>query len=397
MKTIKSIILPVTLLGLLASSCSKVKDLVPSEGQEINEQAKSFKKYDFEPTVFNLSNFDKDGLQGLLNKTKQNSMTFLRDSAWADGKGKTSFYESTEIPAVLEDTRRKLYLGAIIKGEDAINVDNVNSVFIAPQHRNPITMYVNFPTDSIARTTLPSKRVENEYLRNALKAGSGIQIQSFTYEQSQFQKTEELKKSFGANLDLGKILTVDYLDTLSKSTFKTKVRAEFTQENFSVNIEPPIYEPFLKESFDIKTIGPYEPLIVSSVTYGRKGIFFMESDSSYSMVKQTLNVAFNLSAEMLGVSATGKLGDKFYAELSLRLTKQQIALIQNARIKVYIIGVDGKSTVEAVTGGLAGFAKVIAQNGNFTPDNPGVILYYSLNYLRDFGTFRNKFKLNIAY
>lgn len=397
MKTIKSIILPVTLLGLLASSCSKVKEMVPNEGQEINAQAKGLKKYDFEPTVFNLYNFDKDGLQGLLNKTKQNSMTFLRDSAWADGKGKTSFYESTEIPAVLEDTRKQLYLGAIIKGEDAINVDNVKTVFIPVQHRNPITMYVNFPTDSISRTVLPLKNQDLAYMRAALKAGSGIQIQSFTYEQSQFQKTEELKKSFGANLDLGKILTVDYLDTLSKSTFKTKVRAEFTQENFSINIEPPIYAPFLKESFDIKTIGPYEPLIVSSVTYGRKGIFFMESDSSYSMVKQTLNIALNLSAEMLGVSSSGKLGDKFYAELNLRLTNEQKATIQNSRIKVYIIGVDGKSTVQAVTGGLAGFAKVISENGNFSADNPGAILYYSLNYLRDFGTFRNKFKLNIAY
>jgi|GEM_PF-497648 len=397
MKKIKTILFYLPVICLLIASCSKIKDLVPNEGQETSAQTKSFKKYAFAPTTFKLSSYDKDGVQGLLNKTKQNVISFLKDSAWADGTGKTAFYESTEIPAVLDDTRKLLYLGAIIKGEDAINVDNVKTVFIPAQHRNPITMYVNFPTDSISRTTLPLKSQDIGYMRVALKAGSGTQIQSFTYEQSQFQRTEELKKSFGANLDLGKILTGNYLDTLSKSSFKTKVRAEFTQENFSINIEPPIYEPFLKPSFDINTIGPYEPLIVSSVTYGRKGIFFMESDSSYSMVKQTLNVAFNLSAEMLGVSSTGKLGDKFYAELGLRLTKEQKATIQNSRIHVYIIGVDGKSTVEAVTGGLAGFAKVISENGNFSADNPGAILYYSLNYLRDFGTFRNKFKLNIKY
>ncbi|MGJ1323415.1 thiol-activated cytolysin family protein [Sphingobacterium faecium] len=390
-KALKCIIL-MSLAIVLATSCSKTKDLVGVDSSKQNE----LKKINYKPTVINLSAFDKESFKSLANRKKQNSLTYLRDSIWANDGGKSFFYETTEIPAVLEETRRKLYLGAIIKGTAALDIDNFVPLQIAASYRNPITMYANFPTDSIYRTVMPSKIQDLSYLRAALKAGSGIQIQSFSYEQSQFRKTEELKKSFGANLNLGKILTVDYLDTLSNSQFNTLVRAEFTQENFSINIEPPIYEPFLKPNFNLSIFEGVRPLIVSSVTYGRKGIFIMESDSSYNMVKNTLAVALTLSAELLGESSESKLGPAFSAELKARLTKEQTATLQNSRMKVYIIGADGRSIVQAVTGGLAGFAKVLSENGNFTPESPGDILYYSLNYLDDFETFRNRFQINVA-
>ena len=390
-KALKYIML-LSLPIVLATSCSKTKDLGSVEQSKQNQ----LKKFNYKPTVINLSTFDKESFESLANSKKQNSLTYLRDSIWANGGGKSFFYETTEIPAVLEETRKKLYLGAIIKGTAALDINNFVPELIAPSYRNPITMYVNFPTDSIYRTVLPSKFQDIAYMRAALKAGSGIQIQSFSYEQSQFRKAEELKKSFGANVNLADILTVDYLDTLSSSKFKTLVRAEFIQENFSINIEPPIYAPFLKPNFDRSVLGQTAPLIVSSVTYGRKGIFIMESDSSYNMVKNTLSVALTLSAELLGASSESKLGPAFSAELKARLTKEQTATLQNSRMKVYIIGVDGKSLIEAVTGGLAGFAKVLSQNGNFTPESPGDILYYSLNYLDDFATFRNRFQINVA-
>lgn len=384
----------IALFAVIITSCTK--DIVPDDPVKQVPGLEGLKTYTFKPTEFNLSSFDTAGIQGFTKKDKQNSLTFLRDSIWPNNAGKTSFYESTDIPAVHEETRRKLYLGAIIKGESAIDVDNVNPVFLPITYRNPITMYVNFPTDSIYRTVIPSKKQDLSYLRAALSSAAGKQIQSFTYEHSQFRKTDELKKSFGANLNLGNIFTVDYLDSLSKSTAKTIVRAEFTQENFSIAIEPPIYEPFLKSNFDYSIFNKIKPLIVSSVTYGRKGLLIMESNSSYEMVKKTLNIALTLSAEMLNVSSTNPLGPEFSAALNLRLTNEQKATLNTAQMKVYTIGTEGKSIVKAINTGLVGFAEVLAENGGFTKDNPGDILYYSLNYLDDFSTFRNQFKINIA-
>jgi len=393
MKQKLNLIAIVALFVVIITSCSK--DLVPGGAIEPIPGLNGLRTYTFEPTEITLSSFDSIGIKGFAKNGKLNSLTFLRDSIWPNNTGKTSFYETTDIPAVLEETRRKLYLGAILRGETAIDVNNVNPVFVPATMRNPITMYANFPTDSIYRTVIPSKVQDLSYLRAALSSAAGNQIQSFTYEQSQFRKTEELKKSFGANLNLGNILTINYLDSLNNTNFTTLVRAEFTQENFSIAIEPPIYEPYLKSNFDYTIFNGIRPVIVSSVTYGRKGIFIMESDSSYTMVKNTLNVALTLSAEMLNVSSVDSLGPAFSASLKLRLTKEQKATLENSRMKVYIIGADGKSIVKAITTGLEGFAEVLAGNGGFTKDSPGDILYYSLNYLDDFSTFRNQFKLNI--
>lgn len=348
------------------------------------------------PTVFNLTSFDKEGPKGIINRKKQNSITFIRDSLWAGSTGKTVFYESTEIPAILPETRLKLYLGAIIRANNAVDIENFTPMAIPAIHRNPITMYANFPTDSISRTVLPAPSQDSRYVRDALKAGTGTQIQSFTYEQNQFKRVSELQKSFGASFHIAKVITVDFLDTTSTGGTKTRVRAEFTQENFSINIEPPIYEPFLKPTFDMGQFAGYDPLIVSSVTYGRKGIFILESDSSFSIVKTTLSVALTLSAEMIGVSSDKKLGPEFAIELKARMTNAQKSVIEHSKIYVYVMGVDGTSTVRAVTGGLAGFAQVISECGGFTPQSPGAPLYYTLNYLTDFGTFRNPFKVNIA-
>jgi len=393
-KIVKPIIF-MTAIGLLAS-CSKMKDAVPGEPQEIKGQFSGFKTHRFEPTVINLTSFDSIEKKGFVNRNKQNSLTFLRDSVWTNGTGKTTFYETTDIPAVLPETRRLLFLGAILRGDKAIDVDNVLPEFISPVYRNPITMYANFPTDSVFRTVLPSKSAENTYIRTALAHGGTDQLQSFTYEQSQFRRTEELKKSFGANLNLGNILKVSYLDSLDNSKFKTIVRAEFTQENFSVAIEPPIEKPFLKENFNMSVFNNIRPVIVSSVTYGRKGILIMESDSSYSAVQKTLNASLNLAANMLGISSKDSLGAKFSAELKLRLTKEQKETIASSRMKVYLIGPKGDAIVKAIVTGLPGFAEVLAASGGFTKDSPGEILYYTLNYLDNFGTFRNQFKINVA-
>jgi len=395
MNQLKRNLLFLAIITIIAS-CSKKTDVSPIDIPDYATQLKNLKRFQYNPTVFNLSSFNKKSPEGLINEKKKNTVTFLRDSVWSNGTGKTSFYESTEIPAVLPQTRIKLYLGAILRGDKAVDIENFTPLIIPVAQRNPITIYANFPTDSISRTVMPGPAQDASYIRAALKAGSGKQIQSFTYEQNQFRRTEELKKSFGANLKIGNILNVNFLDTTSAGNNKTRVRAEFVQENFSVNIEPPIYEPFLKPTVDMGQFGGYDPLIVSSVTYGRKGIFILESDSTFEMVRKTLTVALTLSADLLGLSSEKKLGDSFSITLNSRLTNEQKAVIENSKIYVYVIGVDGTSTVRAVTGGLAGFAQIIAESGGFTPETPGAPLYYTLNYLSDFGTFRNPFQVNVA-
>lgn len=385
-------------IAILAGSCAKeVLHVEPSTKDQNRSQFKNFKRHVYKPTIFNLTDFSKDSLQDFLNNRKLNTVTFLRDSVWSNGLGKTTFYESTEIPAILQSTRDKIFLGAIIQGDKALDVENFVPVWGLDDVRNPITIYANFPTDSIYRTIMPSPKEDLSYIHDALKAGSGQQIQSFTYEQNLFRRSEELKKSFGANFNIGKILDVQYLDTTSSGNIKTRIRAEFTQENFTVSIEPPIYKPYLKESADMTIFNGIDPFIVSSVTYGRKGIFILESDSTYDMVRKTLQATLTLSASMVGASGGSELGSNFSVALGAHLTHEQKQVIENAYMKVYVIGVDGTSTVKAVVGGLAGFAEIIAKSGGFSSELRGAPIYYTLNYLSDFATFRNPFQIHVAY
>lgn len=382
------------LSALLIASCAK-KDAGPQNGKTVNTDSKlnSLTRFEYKPSVFSMS-YPKSDQQVLINKRKQNSVSFLYDTPWSNGLGKTSVYESTDLPAILPETRRQIYLGAIIKGDQAINVEDVRPLNIPVKDRNPITIYANFPTDSISVTGLPSIPLQAKYLRDALKAGSGTQIQSFTYQMTQFKRISELQKSFGVNFNIGKIFNVNYLDTTSFAHYQTVVNAEIVQENFALNIEPPIYGPFLKNTVDMSQFGGVQPLIVSSITYGRKGILIMESDSTFESVRKTLSVSFTLAANLFGGSDTTGFFSKYSATLGLHLTKAQKDIIQNSKTYVYIIGADGSTVVQAVVGGLEGFAKAIAGGGGFSASNPGVPLYYNLNYLNDFGTFRHQFRID---
>ncbi|MBB5647783.1 thiol-activated cytolysin family protein [Pedobacter cryoconitis] len=391
---------------LITSSCKKNNDnLSEDKGAYIApkgyvSQFKGFPKYPYEPIETDV--YDKQAIvdiQNKVNRKKQNSVDFIRDSVWIGGGGKTAFYESTEMPAVTEEIRKQVYLGAIVRGDMAGDPKDFVPVALSVEERNPITMYANFPTDSISRTvSILGPSIDKSYIRAALKAGSGEQLQSFSYEMTSYRKFDELKRSFGANVDIGGLFKLNYLDTTVHQRTQTHVMASFTQENFSLNIEPPIYKPFLKDPVNMAKFGGYDPLIVSSVTYGRKGILIMDSDSSYNMVQKTLSLVFTVTIDvknLLGArpDASVQLGPTLKAELGLRLSKEQKELLQTAHVKMYVLGPDGKS-IGAIVKGLEGFADIMSGGGVFSANTYGSPLYYTLNYLGDFKTFRTRFKIN---
>lgn len=347
-------------------------------------QFKGAKRFPNNPIQVNVH--DMNTLADILNQKKQNTVDVLRDSAWASGDGRTLFLQSSEMPAVLESTRRQLYLGAIIKGENAANVTDLRPVLFSVAERNPITVYASFPTDSISRSVAaPSPAADRNYLQSALKVGSGKQLASFRYEMESFKRYEELKLSFGADISVAGLFKLSFSDSTSFNDTKTRVRAEFTQENFSINIEPPIYEPFLKSPVDMSKLGSYDPLIVSSITYGTKGIITIESDSSYKSVTTAIKAVFNLPLPILKDSAL---------TVNAGLTRAQIDVINTSKISIYVIGAQGKDLIKIVQG-LPGFAQIIAGGGEFSWEAPGVPLYYTLNYLSDFGTYWNRFQVKV--
>lgn len=375
----------------LLGSCKKDQiRLNESEGDktqdEYKSQFKTYKKFVPEPTKIKVSDFNQT-LQSLLDRKKQNTTTVLRDSVWTDGTGKTLFLESDGLPAVKETIRQRIHLGAIIKGDQIEDVENISPMAIPLTMRNPITIYASFPTDSISRVVAaPAPSQDKSYITAALKAGSGDQLSSFSYSMAQFKRYSEMQLSFGASLNIGSLFNLSFSQDAKIEDNKTRVRAEFTQENFTVNIEPPLYEPFIKEGSDLSIFGDYSPLIVSSITYGRKGIMTVESDSSFNSVKSAVQAVFSIPF------VPGTPMDSI--ALSAHLTQSQIRLIQSSELKTYVIGSDGRDVVQTIRG-IEGFAALIINGGRFTPEVPGVPLSYTLSYLSDFAAYRHRFELDV--
>ncbi|MNH00617.1 hypothetical protein D3C87_469440 [compost metagenome] len=387
-KAIKILFVVSTVVSLF--SCKKneifrTNDDVPAVKGYVS-QFKGMPRYSFGPIKVNVQ--DTESIYDLLEGRKQNAAEVIRDSVWSNGKGRTLFLRSNEIPALTENIRRQLYLGAILKGEDAGRVENFVPVSLAPDERNPITIYATFPTDSTSRVlTKLGPGFDKAYIQTALKNGSGEQLQSFTYDMASFNSYQEMKLSFNANLNIAGLFKLTVHDSTHLSNNKTRVRAEFTQENFSVNIEPPIYEPFVKPTVPKSRFGTFDPVIVSSVTYGRKGIMTFESDSSYKAVNTSITAVFNLPATKLKAAADGQ------NLLTLGLSQSQVNTINNAQIKVYLIGPLGKDIIHIIQG-VKGFASLIANGGEYSWQSPGTPLYYSLNYMSDFSTHWTNFQVD---
>ncbi|WP_104383861.1 thiol-activated cytolysin family protein [Sphingobacterium sp. HMA12] len=387
-KTIKILFVVSTVVSVF--SCKKneifrTNDDVPTVKGYVS-QFKGMPRYSPGPIKVNVQ--DTKSIYDLLEGRKQTAAEVIRDSVWSNGKGRTLFLRSNEIPALTENIRRQLYLGAILKGEDAGRVENFVPVSLAPDERNPITIYATFPTDSTSRVlTKLGPGFDKAYIQTALKNGSGEQLQSFSYDMASFNSYQEMKLSFNANLNIAGLFKLTVHDSTHLSNNKTRVRAEFTQENFSVNIEPPIYEPFVKPTVPKSRFGTFDPVIVSSVTYGRKGIMTFESDSSYKAVNTSITAVFNLPATKLKAAADGQ------NLLTLGLSQSQVNTINNAQIKVYLIGPQGKDIIHIIQG-VKGFASLIANGGEYSWQSPGTPLYYSLNYMSDFSTHWTNFQVD---
>lgn len=305
-----------------------------------------------------------------------------------DNTGKIIDFESAKMPAIFASIRKELYLGAIIKGDAASDLTNFKPVVFTEAERNPITIYATFPTDDIFREiAAPGPGADNEYLRSVLKSGSTQQIASFSFNVNQFKRYEELKLSLGADISITSLFKLPGKDDDALSAGKTRVRVEFTQENFSINMEPPIYLPFLKSTADLSKLGNTPALIVSSIVYGRKGILVVESDADYAAISEAIKATIALPLSVLKsiTSSTTTVSG---------LTTAQLQLLNSATISTYLIGTGGDDLLKTVQG-LPGFAQLLAVGGEYSAQSPGVPLFYMLNSLNDFGTHYNKFQVKI--
>jgi len=109
---------------------------------------------------------------------------------------------------------------------------------------------------------------------------------------------------------------------------------------------------FVQERPDPTKFGAYSPVYVSSLTFGRMGLFFLES--SYSVAEVTAALEGTLSNLSIGgsISSTYK------------------TILNTSIIKVYATGGSGAAAVEAISG-YDGFVNFVKSGGKFNQDSRG--------------------------
>lgn len=363
--------------SLLLYACKKDQDAKPDQktaGRDnITYQFADFKQFSSQSIRIPMRNTDH--MNEILSQFKKNTVSI--DGVVPGPGGKTLKISSDEIPVMNAAIRTTAYIGALYY---ATSVDDLSLQLIPNTliSQRPISVYADFPTDFIQDSiAVPSPSAQARFVRNALKQGTGEQIASFTYDMQRFYRFDELKLSFGANINVGGIFTFDLLDSLHSESKKTRIRAMFVQKNFTINMEPPADGMVVNGPINPALYGGYAPLIVTNVNYGRMGVITIESDSSYEAVNYA-------------VRATLKIGDVIGG--GVHLTEEQKRLLDRAKIKAYVIGSDGADAVKTVYG-FEGFRDLIVNGGKFSAAKPGVPISINLRHANNFSPYSTKFEL----
>ncbi|MYY46888.1 hemolysin [Elizabethkingia anophelis] len=271
---------------------------------------------------------------------------------------------------------QKTFIGGVY---NSTTLDNLNYTPIS-YPLDPITVSYSFPSDfivdTIERPSLSSMRAS---VFKAMRAAnfSGEQSLAFDYNIKQFSYYSELKIAFGSNVNIGKIFSIDISGSNNKIKRTTGVFAKFTQKNFTIDMDLPADGNIFKNNSDLALTNGKNPVYISSVTYGRLGIISIESNASYNEVN------FALKAALTAGIVNG----------SLNIDSNSKKILEESDLSVYLVGGRGTDAVQVIKG-FAGFSNFIVNGGQFTPEAPGVPIYFSASHASDNSVYYTTFTID---
>jgi len=286
-------------------------------------------------------------------------------------KTRASSHESYEITP--------LSVGNIFPGS-VLNGVKINEGGYAPvgigQWVKDVTISYSLPI--MPQTIKLSKSSLSVAILNAVgdKNFTGQQSQKLTYKMKQFSYYNELKLVFGSNLkSLGGIFTVDVDLQKDKTTAKSALFIDFSQTYFSVYMDYPEDGNIFKDEATRNKFLNQNPVYVSTVNYGRKGILLVESEYSYEETSLAIRAAFKAKV----VSG------------SLDLTQNEKKILERANIQICIIGGQGGDAAETIRG-FAEFQDYIIKGGIYNLSVFGVPISYEASYADDNSLYFTEFK-----
>ncbi|RAJ26072.1 thiol-activated cytolysin family protein [Pedobacter cryoconitis] len=314
----------------------------------------------------------------LINSQKTSSGV-LRDSAWSNGSGKTIFIESDDI-MVSNENADLAYTGAIFNSKSIVNNYLFDPISVREYDVLPIRASLSIPGTNVGGAIQsPDMLTMRDFVGQVVaRQGNVPQINSFSYTSSEFTDYNELKYTFGANVDIGKIASIAVNGGGTKIKGRTGIIAKFVQENFTVDMSLPKKTELISPADANAFMAEYAPVYINSVTYGRFGVFMAETDASY----QDFNVAFKAGLN-IGI-----------VKSDVNVTSAQKALLDRAKITIYMKFGPGKAYTATVNS-YDGFKAAILAGADVASDSYGGPISFRMRNLKNFALFKTIFKINL--
>lgn len=229
-------------------------------------------------------------------------------------------YSITPLSIVAETMSDVIYPGSMLRG-DSFMKGKYDPLTLRNEF-NPVTLSVSLKGDiKVSETTRPILSDVRGTI-NALIArqNKGIDFNFipavYSYESNTVTTEQHFKTSLKihaeANVMAGLVkASFDYQKDESNSLTKSYVMVAFRQHIYNVSIDPKHYSTWIVGDIDVKDMGEYEPLYISSIDYGRVGYIFVETTQSVEEVRKMVKASLEVAVKYVDAKANAQYTDEF--------------------------------------------------------------------------------------
>ena len=244
-------------------------------------------------------------------------------------------YVITPLSVVAENMSDVIYPGSILRGDSFMK--GKYDPLVLKNEFNPVTLSISLRGDiNVSESTKPLlsqvRQVMNDLItRQKDKINFEFVPSVFSYESNTVTTEEHFKTSLKihaeANVMAGLVkASFDYEKDQSNSLTKSYVMVAFRQHIYNVSIDPKHYSNWIMGDIDVKDMGEYEPLYISSVDYGRVGYVFVQTNKSVEEVRKMVKASLEVAVKYVDASANAEYTSEFQR------------LFQEGKVKVKISG-----------------------------------------------------------
>lgn len=296
---------------------------------------------------------------------------------WAEGNlicEQVYYSETSQLDQFLavQPDSPALWPGEIVSGAQVAN-GFLSSIGL---ERAPVTFSISLehleasPAATLQSPSLSSFRAaRNQILAEGLNGGATpAQI---AYEIHTVESRSHLSVLVGASVDWSGVVDLDALFGFDESEFSNRFLFDFTQTYYTIDVDAPARPADLLAPEvtlqDVQLAAPFgnPPMYVQSISFGRRVLFALETDSSLEAIVAAVDAA---------VSGVAEIEGDFEAQETLSASK----------ITAAVLGGDAEAAVSTILG-VEELMAYITEGGNYSKDSPGAPIAYKLAYVDNAG------------